>query len=191
MGLISNYTIRFGLYKLKKQLRDLKRNKQVHNFESARSIGILCVASTDEVFDQAMELTNFLNHKNIEVCLLIYCPLKEIPQKFLLRKNVNVFNIKDINWYGKPMVPIAEEFYSNDFDILIDLSLHEVFPIRWISSLSKAKFKVGALNYPGSPNDLIMSIGKNNVTFLVEQVKYYLNLLNNRFAQEKQLIEKE
>lgn len=151
MGLIANYTLKFGLYKLKKQLRNHKRNKQVHNFESARSVGILCVATTDEVLDKAMELTNFLTHKNIEVCLLIYCPLKDVPQKFLLRKGVNVFNIKDINWYGKPMVPFADEFFGKDFDILIDLSLQEVFPIRWISSLSKAKFKVGALNFLGSP----------------------------------------
>jgi hypothetical protein len=188
MGLIAKYKLQFGLYKLNKLLRDHKRVKKVHNFESARSVGIICPASSDEVFVQALELSNYLNQRNIEVALLIYCPLKEVPQKFLLRKNVNVFNINEINWYGKPMVPIAEEFANKEFEILIDLSLQEIFPIRWIASLSKAKFKVGALNYLGSPNDFILCIGKHNVAFLVEQIVHYLSILNNRFAQEKQLL---
>lgn len=189
MGLISKYKLQYGLYKLGKQLRNFKRTKRVHNFESARSVGIICPAQSNEVFDLANDLTHFLAGKNIEVTLLVYCPVKEVPQAFLLRRNVNVFNIKEVNWYGKPMVPFAEHFMEKEFDILIDLSLAEHFPLRWVASLSRAKFKVGALNYLGCPNDLIMNVGKNaSLNFLIEQMKYYLNLINNRFAQEKQFV---
>ncbi len=189
MGLFTRYKLQYGHYKLNKQLRTFERSKRVHNFESARAVGILSPANTNDSFEQVLELAHFLSAKNIDVSVLVFCQLKEVPQSFLLRRKINVFNIKEVNWYGKPMVTIAEDFINREFDILIDLSLMELFPVKWIASLSKSKFKVGALNYLGCPNDLIMNVGRGaTLNYLIEQLKYYLNYINNRFAQEKQLV---
>jgi hypothetical protein len=74
---------------------------------------------------------------------------------------------------------------TNNFDILIDLSTEEVFPLKWVVSLSKAKFRVGNLSYPDNPNDLIINIKPNeDLSYLISQIKHYLNLINNRFAQQ-------
>ena len=158
----------------------------VYNLDSARRIGIVFIASSDLVFEQALGFMNFLKEKNLEVKLIAYYPGKEIPQKFLLRKNINVFTKKDLNWYFKPLSTFADEFIATDFDILIDLSMQETFPLKWITSLSRAKFKVGNLSYFGNPNDLIINIKpQENLDYLITQIKHYLYLINNRIAQEK------
>jgi hypothetical protein len=183
--MFKNLKLRIGHKKLGKQLKRFTREKKVHNFVSARKVGIVFYASSKNTFQQVVDFTSFLTSQNLEVCLLSYCPLKEIPQEFQLFESVNIFTKKETNWYGKPLTTVANEFMTNNFDILIDLSTEEVFPLKWVVSLSKAKFRVGNLSYPDNPNDLIINIKPNeDLSYLISQIKHYLNLINNRFAQQ-------
>jgi hypothetical protein len=184
--LIDNIKRNTGLKALSKSLKTVKRNKYVHNLVTARKIAIVGLVNTSKDSDEIISLQKFLAEKNIQVEVLLYYPGKEIPQQLLLRKGINIFNRNEINWYGKPLIPFVEQFNSVEYDILIDLSLDEVFPLRWISTLSRAKFKVGSLSYTGNPYELIITVdNKKEIAYLAEQVIHYLNLLNNRFAQEK------
>lgn len=183
--MFKNFRLKIGHSQLRKQLKALKRDKRVHNFESARKIGILLLLNSDNDFEQALGMMAYLTEKNLETTLLGLYLGKEIPHKYLMRKNIHIFNKKDVNWYGKPLLPYTNEFMGKEFDILIDLTMAETFPLKWIASLSRAKFKVGCLSYYGNPNDLIINITSNNtIEFLIEQIKHYLYLINNRFAQE-------
>jgi hypothetical protein len=184
--MFKNFKLRIGHSRLNKQLKSFNREKKVHNFVSARNIGILFYASNESVFKQVMDFVDFLSKQNLEVCMLAYCPEKEVPQKYQLYESVNIFNVKEINWYGKPLAPFTSEFTKMKFDILIDLTTQEIFPLKWIASLSIAKFKVGNLSYYGNPNDLIINVKPDeNLEYLISQIKHYLNLINNRFAQEQ------
>jgi hypothetical protein len=65
--------------------------------------------------------------------------------------------------------------------------MQEAFPLRWVASLSLAKFKVGTLHYFGNPYDMVISLKSNHdLGYFITQIKHYLNLINNRFAQEKE-----
>jgi hypothetical protein len=184
--MLSSLKSKIGHSKLRKKLKEVKRDKKVYNLITARRVGMLIYVSSDTVFKQALEFVSYLNQQNLDVCILAFYPGKEIPQQYLLRKNVNIFNKKELNWYNKPMAPFVEEFIGMDFDMLIDLSTQELFPLKWIASLSIAKFKVGNLSYYGSPNDLIINIkSEDNIQNLIIQMKHYLYLINNRFAQEQ------
>jgi hypothetical protein len=185
--MLKKLRLNIGHSKLRKQLKSLNRDKRVHNFDSARKIGILLFLVSDNDFEQTIKLMGFLTEKNLEVSLIAFYPGKDIPHKYLMRKNVHVFYKKEINWYGKPLMAYTNEFINKEFDILIDLSLVEVFPLKWIASLSKAKFKVGSLSYYGNPNDLIINIKtENNLEYFISQLKHYLYLINNRFAQQEE-----
>lgn len=187
MKLIDNFKRNTGLTALSKSIRTVKRNKFVHNLVTARKVAIIGLVNTLEDFEDINALQKFFVEQNIQVDVLLYHPAKEIPQQFLLRKGISFIGKNDINWYGKPLNPIVDQFCKNEFDILIDLSLFETMPIRWIASLSKAKFKVGGLSYNGNPYDLIITIdSKKGMFYLSEQIAHYLNLLNNRFAQEQE-----
>jgi hypothetical protein len=184
--MLSKLKLRFGHARLRKQLKSVLRDKRVHNLVTARSVGVLLHAPSEEHVGNASELVAFLTEKNMEVCLLVYYPEKDLPQRLISQENVNVFSRKEINWFGKPMALFVGEFLNMDFDILIDLSMQESFPIHWIASLSVAKFKVGNLSYEGNPYDLVISTKQEEgLDFYIKQIKHYLNLINNRFAQEQ------
>ncbi len=187
MKIIDNIKRKAGLKALSKSLRTLKRNKFVHNLLTARKIAIVGLVNNNKDFDEINSLQKILTEKNMQVEILLYYPGKEIPQQLLLRKGINIFNRNEVNWYGKPLIPFVEQFCRVEYDILIDLSLVEQFPIRWISSLSRSKFKVGSHSYVGNPYDLIINVdNKKEIPYLSEQIIHYLNILNNRFAQDKE-----
>jgi hypothetical protein len=185
--MFKKFKLNIGHSRLRKQLKVLTRQKRVHNLDSARKIGIISYASSDYDFEQALKLTSHFTGKNLEVSLIAFFPGKELPHSYLMRKNVDIFVKKELNWYGKPIAPFANEFISREFDILIDLSMQEIFPLKWIASLSKAKFKVGCLSYYHNPNDLIINIKtEDKLDYFISQLMHYLHLINNRFAQEEE-----
>lgn len=184
MKLFENIKRNCGLKALGKSLTAIKRTKFVHNLVTARRVALVTFIKNSNDFDEVIGFLSYLNNRHLNVSVIGFFPGKEIPPKMILRKDTGIFTRNDVNWYGKPRVEFVDDFCKQDFDILIDLSMEEVFPIRWISSLSKAKFKVGNLNYSGNPYDLIIDVEKSKgVSFLIEQIKHYLLLLNNRFAQ--------
>ncbi len=186
MKLIDNIKSNAGLSALSKSLKTVKRNKFVHNLVTARKVAIIGVVNNTKDFDDITSLQKFLFDKNIQVEVLVYFPGKEIPQQLFLRKGINIFNKNEVNWYGKPLLPFVDLFCKEEYDIMIDLSMIDLFPIRWIASLSRSRFKVGSLSYTGNPYDLIITDDNNKeISFLTKQVIHYLNLINNRFAQEQ------
>jgi hypothetical protein len=184
--IIDNIKRNAGLSALGKSLKTVKRNKFVHNLVTARKVAIIGVVHNGKDFDDITSLQRFLADKNMQVEVLVYFPGKEIPQQLLLRKGINIFNRNEVNWYGKPLLPFVDHFCREEYDILIDLSMIEQFPIRWIATLSRSRFKVGSLSYAGNPYELIITVdNQKGISYLSEQVVHYLNLINNRFAQEQ------
>ena len=53
------------------------------------------------------------------------------------------FSNTELNWYGKPQGMVIDNFLSEDYDILIDLSLKKFYPLTYLAVASPAKFKVG------------------------------------------------
>ena len=184
MKIIENIKRNTGLKALSKSLRTVKRNKVVHNLVTARTIGIVGIVNSNNDFEEINSLHTYLLEKKMQVDFLLYCPGKEIPQQLIMRKGINIFGRKEVNWYGKPLIPFVEQFCKVEYDILIDLSLIELYPLRWISSLSCSKFKVGSLDYAGNPYDLTINVdSRREISYLSEQIIHYLNLLNNPDAQ--------
>lgn len=170
---------------LNRALTDFKRHKMVQNLTTARSVGIVFNIYSQSTLEEVLNLKKYFEGQNISVQALGYVPEKETPQYYTMHNRVNVIDKSHVNWYGKPESAIVDSFTSTEFDILIDLNFDETMPMRWIVSLSKAKFRVGALNYFNNPFDLIITVDKSKgLNYLIEQMKDILYKLNNRFAQE-------
>lgn len=179
MKYLENIKKTVGQLSLKKNLKKQKRKVRVHNFNSAETIGIIFNSPDDEAFGTVKNFLSFLAANNLKVIALGYVPSNKIPKNLLLRKGINFFCNKDLNWYYKPQNEAINQFINHKFDILIDLSLNDYFPLYYIGSLSDSSFKIGRQsdNYPYQ--DLMINIGKNHsVDFLVEQIKHYLTIIN-------------
>jgi len=170
----------FGEKMLAKKAKAFVRKKQTHNFNTAKSIGILFDAGKSEDFRQVKEFNKYLGSLQIECFLLGYVNAEEIKSDMLFRDKINIFCNKDLDFFDRPSHPDALSFLSKKPDILIDLSLVDYFPLRYISSLSPAGFKVGRFSSKNEHLDLMIDIhSKPELEFLIEQIKYYVSILNN------------
>lgn len=169
-----------GRFYLRKRLKNLKRQVKTHNFNTAKSAGILFSSPDEQSFNAIKEFLLFLSEKDIKVIALGYVPSKKVPQQFLMRKGINFYCNTDLNWYYKPKNEMVDQFMNQNFDVLFDLSMKDYFTVKYIGSLSKAAFKIGKQSDNGY-QDLVIDVNKNiSVDYLIEQIKHYLNILNNK-----------
>ena len=164
---------------LKRRQKKVARSRTVHNFDNARKVGVIFSLDDTESFDLTNEFLNFLVKKEIRTYALGYCPQKEIPSRVAPNSKINLFTKKDLNWYYMPIHPIVQQFITEDFDILIDLSKQSLLPLKFVNNLSTAKFKVGRDSNNGRNYDLMIKISEDqDLRFLIEQIKHYLSRIN-------------
>jgi hypothetical protein len=170
----------FGEKMLANKVKATVRQKQVHNFNSAKTIGILFDAGKSDDFRLVREFSKYLSGLQIECTVLGYLNADEIRSDLLFRDNINIFCNKDLDFFFRPSHHDAVKFISKKTDMLIDLSLIDYFPLRFISNLSPAVFKVGRYSETNQYMDLMIDIhSQPNVEFLIEQIKNYVSILNN------------
>ncbi|MFW5645123.1 MAG: DUF6913 domain-containing protein [Bacteroidota bacterium] len=169
-----------GNYILKKKIKNSTRNKQLYNFNTAKSAGILFDASDTGSFSYIKEFSRFLKSNGIKTQLLGYIESKEVPDEMVLWDDCNIVTIQDIDWFLKPKSPEALDFIAREFNILFDLSLTHYFTMCYISKLSSANFKVGRYTDEDNDYDLMIDITKNpRVDYFIEHINNYLSILNN------------
>lgn len=67
---------------------------------------------------------------------------KRTPSYLVKKLDSGFFCKSDLNWYGKPVAEI-DAFTNVEFDILIDLELDPILPLKHVLRMSKAHMKVG------------------------------------------------
>ena len=177
--MFSNIRHGIGKWVLRRNLKSLQRTKRVYNLTTARKIGILFDGTNHKDFDRILEFYKFLKDKMINIHVLGYVNAKDVPDKYLFKKDFYFILKKNLNWYYKPVSEEAEKFVTSSFDILIDLNLKENFPCQFIVGLSHAHFKVGKFTSKKEFYDLMIHIDKGRkIDYFIEQVKHYLEVIN-------------
>ncbi len=170
----------YGEKYLAKKGKTLVRQKQAHNFDSARNIGILFDAGVPNDLHQVKEFIKFLSSQNISCSALGFQDEEIISSDLLFLGNINVFCQKDLDFFFRPNQEDALSFMSKKFDMLIDLSLAGHYPLRYICSLSPAVFKAGKYTDGDKNLDFMIDIhSRPSLEFLIEQIKNYVSILNN------------
>jgi hypothetical protein len=169
----------FGEKMLVKKSKLLIRQKQVHNFNTAKTAGILFDAGNPDDFRHVKEFGKYVTGMGMESTIVGYVNAEEIKSDLLFRDNITIFCTKDLDFFFRPAHADIDKFISRKFDILFDLSLLQNYPLRYISGLSPSVFKVGRF-IEGADLDLMIDIhSKPNLEFLIEQIKAYVSILNN------------
>lgn len=179
MSIFAKIKEKIGRSILNSKLKKTHRKRAVFNFDTASTVGIIFNATSEESYTITKEFVKFLESKKLKVERLGFVDNKELRDFYKQTPTAKYFSKKNINWYGKPKSPDVDEFINKEFDILIDLSLIDEYPIIYISSLSKAKFKVGRFSGKAEFLDFMIDISENPThKFLIEQIKRYLSQLN-------------
>lgn len=136
------------------------RVAKVCSINDARSVGILYNATNPVSFEIIKTFTKVLLQKKIEVSALGYVDSKKLIDHYLYRKGFDFFTKNELNWYYKPVSNIVDDFIKKPFDIFINLSLEDYYPIQYITALSVSSFKVGKLFREPFYLDMMIDIEK-------------------------------
>lgn len=181
MKAIKNIQLKLGELSLKKRKRKLSRSVKSFSLEKASSIGVLYNATNRNDAETVKKFVQYLKEERKEVLSLGYIDSKDSSEMVSTHLNYVFFDNQQLS---KTMVPFGndiEKFIQEPYSILIDLNIESSFPIEYICSLSKAKFRVGGSgNYRDEVCDLIINIEENkSLEFLIIQVKHYLKMIKN------------
>lgn len=159
------------------------RKSQFHNFESSKHINILFDSRSEAKFRKIKGFINELEDRGKAVSALGIVEKDENVGSFLYKKGVNFFSPKDVNWFGKPDSEAVRSFTAGNPDIFINFCLDNHFPVRFITAASQADFIISAQkNDPYA--DFIIDISENKeISFFIEQIKHYLQIIKRAKAQ--------
>lgn len=164
---------------LAKKLARQKRVPFFENFTSVKTVGILFNATENENLELVKRYVRYLKEEGKKVKVIGFFSTKEIPDITYSRVEYDFFSKKDLNWYLKPA--LDEDFINQEFDLLIDLNIHEDFPLYYIAALSKAKFKIGRYSAGNSIYDLMIEVPLDKgIKYLLRNIDHYLLLINKK-----------
>jgi hypothetical protein len=143
MKIIENTRTFLGEKSIRTFLRNKQRSVKACSLTEAKTIGILFNATHQVSFEVVKELVKDLSSKKNEIDVLGFVDSKQLIDHYLYRKGFDFFTRSQLNWYYKPVVENVQKFIEKPFDLLIDLSLDDPFPIHYIITCSQAKFKAG------------------------------------------------
>ena len=109
--------------------------------EEAKTIGIVFDATDKEDFELVKKYVLYLKEMKKKVKAIGFFNQKESPPMAFSKLEYDFFSLKDLSWNNIPNSVYVKNFIADEYDILLDLNLNDLFPLRYISSLSKARFK--------------------------------------------------
>jgi len=164
MKIIENTKAFLGRHAIRRELKNSRRQLASCNIQNAKSIGILFDATQQISFEIVKELVKDLEKNKSKVEVLGFVDSKQLIDHYLYRKGFNFFTHNELNWYYKPVGENVESFVKKPFDILLDLSLENPYPMNYILACSQAKFKAGRFCQDQEYLDFMIDIEKEKTT---------------------------
>ena len=176
MELFKNIRLKIGNLILSKNVARKKREVYYSNFKNVRSIGIVWDASRPAEFVSLSRFHQKMQDIKIDVTIQGYFPGKNLPDQYTAIRYLRCIKKDEVNSFYHPDSSETNSFISNHFDILIDINFDKMVPLYYVTSLSRARFKVGLFDNETteSPFDLMMEI-KNPVdidSYLLQVIQY-------------------
>ena len=172
--------VKIGQNNLLKEQSNLGRNLRLKNLDQAKRIGILYTLDDIPDYNKISDFVSELQHKHKDVKALGFVKNKNLITRFLPKLSFDFFSIRDLSWFYRPIHIKLKDFIEKEFDLLIDLSTYESFPLKYIAGLSHSLCKVGRFSEENSNYyDLMIDI-KPSATLddYIGQVRHYLTIIN-------------
>ncbi len=158
--------------------RKIKAHSHPHenvSMQEAVNIGILYYAGNEQEIQSVKDYTKLLRSNGKKVSLLGYIEKVGKGQKL----NFAHFTSQDLNWYLRPTGKKVNDFIKKDWDILINAHQGDCSPLEYITSFSKARFRVG--NFHDKKThcyDLMIQMKKgDNHNDYLDQIDHFLNMI--------------
>lgn len=172
-----------GNYILRQELQNLPRKKAFLNLEESKTIGILFAFDTPDNFELLKKYVGYLKDHKKKVKAFGYVDADTEPGGLSYSKvEFEFFTRKDLNWYGRPTNVYTQNFMEEERDVLIDLNLEDVVPLKFMAAKSNSRFKIGKLSAENKKYyDMLIEFDKTkNFKYFLAQVDTYLLMINKK-----------
>ncbi|MBN1199169.1 MAG: hypothetical protein JXA23_07440 [Bacteroidales bacterium] len=149
------------------------------NLASAKSIGILYALIAPPDYTEVETFVSDLQKEHKEVKALGFVQHKEMVNRFLPKLSYDFFSQQEVNWYCKPMNNKVDDFITTEFDLLLDLTMEDFLPLKFVTGLSRARCKVGRFTEENNRYyDLMIKVESfQRLPELIKQIKHYLTII--------------
>lgn len=165
---------------LKREASRIHRNKKIFNLKDASRIGILYYLEDETVYPRVSAYVKKLQDSGKTVKALAYVEDKTLTAQLMPKLSFDFLYPSGLSWNMRPVSIHARDFIEEEYDILIDLSISDIFPLLYITGTSNARFKVGKKSTQRSPwLDLMLEMDDTKgLDDLIEQVDHYISIIN-------------
>jgi hypothetical protein len=182
MLLTKNIRTQLGQYRFLKELKRIRRKPEIVSFEDATKIGLLYDA-TDERDSEAVKnyVKSIRNNFKKDILAMGYVDKKNLRKSQYAQFGLDFFTRKDLNFQMIPNNPIIKNFINEKFDILINLNSGKCFPLRYISAMSRARFRVGRYNSNSADCfDMMVKLkGEPAIRTVIEEIEHFLRIIKS------------
>ena len=171
---------------IRRLLRDLPQDRKpiARSIALARKVAIVYVVEDEAAHNQVRNYVKRLKEELglSNIMALGYSDQKVMPHYLHAKLNFEAICQKDLNWYRIPQGNTVQNFMTEEFEIIIDLTLEDRLPIQYILAKSRARFKVGRwIESNKKILDMMIDMaGSRSLPQLIQQVHHYLLMVNSK-----------
>lgn len=165
---------------IKRHLNEPRKVKSV-NLRDALKVAVLVNVTEKNLYLEFRKLCNELETKNKEVKIdaVGWFKGKKQPEFVKANERLKLINTVDYNWFYRPKKNSTnlKSILEKEYDLLIDLTKNDIYPLRKICSMVKAGFKVGSFELENEPFYDLMVQYRSPKDYTA-QVLHYLTLIS-------------
>ena len=177
--MFSYIKLKLANYILQREIRKNNRVSQVVSISRVKTLALLFDANnTQEILVVKSFLKYFLN-RDIDVYVFGFVNKRKMEDIHLSTIHVNYFNLQDLNLIGLPNSKKINLFIKKKYEILINLSLKNSFPTKYLALKSNSKYRIGI--YTDSNNrdyDLMMKLKIKSLDYFKQHLIHYLEIID-------------
>ncbi|MCG9880299.1 MAG: hypothetical protein MH472_06845 [Bacteroidia bacterium] len=180
MSWIDNIKNKIGSWLLNRQVKQKKGMLEIPSFTNVHEIGIIYNATESMQEEHINGIAHFLREQGKKVHTIGFVNAKTLPHNRKFHISSTYFWREQLNAFNIPQEEKVGLFMQHKFDLVLNLYFEPIFPLQAMSTLCKAKFKMGP-QIPGSLafNDSVIDMGSDqNAKSLASQIIHYLNVIN-------------
>lgn len=172
-----------GQMHFSKELKKVRLKREIIGFDEANKIGILYDATEEKDYEVVKSYVKSIRgtYKK-DILAMGFVDKKNLPAAQFAQYGLDFFTRKDLNFKMIPVNPIVQNFINEKFDILINLNSGKSFPLRYISAMSNARFRVGRyLKSATDSYDMMVQItGEPGIKSVIEEIEHFLKKLSKQ-----------
>ncbi|MEM1121457.1 MAG: hypothetical protein AAGJ18_13480 [Bacteroidota bacterium] len=159
---------------LKNAQKGIQQKKTVTSqFTGLKTVAILLDATNGAIRQKALNYTKKLAKQAGTTEVIGYVDVKVLTEELPFE----AFCKKDLDWLWRPKGVVVASFQRQKFDLLINLSQTDCFPLEHLATTINANYKIGALT--DYPNDYNLMVDAKSLDKYLEQVNFFIKKLSN------------